>query len=107
MRQVIRTALMATLPEVYVCGGQSDRNTLSSCERFSVARGTWEELQRMPTARSFAAAASAGGRLYVLGGERDQRSAFAAAECFDPATGEWERLPPMPTPRAGAAATSA
>ncbi|CAK9073085.1 unnamed protein product, partial [Durusdinium trenchii] len=67
------------------------------------ARREWEVLSPMPTARSFCCAAGLGGKIYVLGGEKDQRAAFAACECFDPQTGDWTRLPPMPTARAGAA----
>ncbi|CAK9004763.1 Kelch-like protein 5, partial [Durusdinium trenchii] len=93
----------AALPEIYLCGGQSLRQTTPVLERYVHARREWEVLSPMPTARSFCCAAGLGGKIYVLGGEKDQRAAFAACECFDPQTGDWTRLPPMPTARAGAA----
>ncbi|CAK0910907.1 unnamed protein product [Prorocentrum cordatum] len=107
VRRTLQSLTMSALPDVYVCGGQAERTTLASVDRFVASRGSWESLPPMPTARSFCTAVAVGGRVYVFGGERDQRSAFAAAECFDPASSEWERLPPMPTPRAGCAAAAA
>jgi len=106
MRASIASVAEETLPDFYVFGGQAERATLASAERYSEAFGCWEALPPMPTARSFCAAVAVGGKIFVFGGERDQRSAFAAAEAFDPALGEWERLPPMPTPRAGCAAAA-
>ena len=93
----------AALPEIYLIGGQTSRETTGICERYSVLRRQWELLPAMPTCRSFCCAAGLGGKIYVFGGEKDQRAAFAACECYDPVAGEWTRLPPMPTARAGAA----
>ncbi|CAE8625935.1 unnamed protein product [Polarella glacialis] len=107
LRRSLGVLSSSASPEVYVCGGQADRQTLATVVRFVESREVWEALPPMPTARSFCCCAAVGGKIYVFGGEKDQRAAFAAAECFDPVTGEWERLPPMPTPRAGCAAAVA
>merc|ERR1712136_496078 len=76
---------------------------LNDMYRYDLSRGVWEQMPPMPTARSFCTAATVAGKVYVLGGERDQRPAFAATECYHPSEKEWRRLPPMPTARAGSA----
>ena len=103
LRNAMQMLHKEALPEIYLCGGQSSRNTTAAVERYVPARREWEVLPPMPTARSFCCAASLGGKIYILGGEKDQRAAFAACECYDPVTDDWTRLPPMPTARAGAA----
>ena len=54
----------------------------------------------MPTARSGAASAVLGGRVFVMGGESDART-FGAVEAYDPARDAWTVHTPLPTPRHG------
>jgi len=103
MRIALRKKPITDLPDFYVCGGQSGDQILNDMYRYDLSRGVWEQMPPMPTARSFCTAATVAGKVYVLGGERDQRPAFAATECYHPSEKEWRRLPPMPTARAGSA----
>ena len=50
----------------------------------------------MPTARTHAARAVAGGRLYVIGGLLFQAGPSPAFERYDPANDKWEALPEFP-----------
>ena len=101
---------------LYVCGGiyGSGRvrgRTLSSVERFSPERGSWEIISQMPQARAVAAAVGAGSRIYVLGGygafDANEEffwhsSGFTPGEqlssclSFDPLSLTWQELPSMP-----------
>ena len=61
----------------------------------------------MPTARANAAAATVGGKLYVVGG-RAGTAYLDIVEAYDPVANIWTDRTPIPTPRAalGAAAVS-
>ena len=49
----------AALPEIYLCGGQTSRETTAQVERYNHVRREWEILPPMPTCRSFCCAAGA------------------------------------------------
>eukprot|EP00408_Alexandrium_pacificum_P053519 CAMPEP_0171257368 /NCGR_PEP_ID=MMETSP0790-20130122/53809_1 /TAXON_ID=2925 /ORGANISM="Alexandrium catenella, Strain OF101" /LENGTH=61 /DNA_ID=CAMNT_0011725475 /DNA_START=1 /DNA_END=182 /DNA_ORIENTATION=- len=49
----------------------------------------------MQTWRIGAATATAGGKLYILGGKTGGEHALVC-ECYDPSAGVWGWLPPMP-----------
>ena len=59
----------------------------------------------LPKGIAEAALASAGGRLYLLGGLDDQGER-GSVFIYDPATGKWREGPPMPVPVAGAQGAS-
>ena len=74
--------------------------------RYSPGDNAWTDVAPMPTARGFAAYATDGNRVYVIGG-RDTSSAediLAANEAYDLSGGGWTERAPMPTPRNGAVA---
>jgi len=74
-----------------------------TCECFDPKVGSWTTLSPMPSPRMHCAAASLGGRLYVVGGQ-DTDGALASAEYLLPDVGQWFSLPPMPTARQGCSA---
>jgi len=113
-------------PFIYVCGG-SCGIAMDPTERFSLVTGCWEALPSMLMPRRACAAASAGGRFYVMGGvdvPRFNASSFGESlplpsasddgvvldryrpECYDPATNSWELLPPLNRPFTHAAAAA-
>jgi len=79
---------------------------------YDPAADAWRALPPMPTRRGAASAASANGKLYVIGGAaalpgdpnqsihpaRSHRS-LGTVEEYDPATNTWRERAPMPTPR--------
>jgi N-acetylneuraminic acid mutarotase len=79
---------------------------------YDPATDSWRALAPMPTKRGAAAAAAAGGKIYVIGGAapfpgdtnpgihpaRPHRS-LGTVEEYDPATNSWRERGPMPTPR--------
>jgi hypothetical protein len=69
-------------------------------ERYRPGARRWETVPAVPTPRSGAAAATAGGRVVVFGGEAPGGT-IAPVEAFDPESGRWASLPPMRTPRHG------
>jgi len=81
-------------------GANSDR-----VDAYSVDRDTWRRLPDLPAAVDHAAAASANGTVYVMGGygrdRRPLRTVFALAGA------SWLRLPSLPDARAASAAAIA
>lgn len=61
-----------------------------------VATAAWVERAPMPTSRTHAGRAVAGGRLYVVGGLLFQAGPSSAFERYDPSTDRWEALRPLP-----------
>eukprot|EP00966_Prymnesium_polylepis_P268265 6197266-Prymnesium_polylepis.1 len=70
--------------KIYVSGGRSGSNYLSSVEVYDPARSVWAAAPSMATVRFAAAAAVVGGKIYVSGG--DNASNFlSSVEVYDPA----------------------
>lgn len=99
---------------LYVCGGSDGHRALNTVERFDPSKRAvlgglapaWEAAPCMLQERGFAAAAVAGGRLFVCGGFDGQR-ALATVERFDPVAstnGLWCMGPPMRQERLNASA---
>jgi|SRR5579863_255391 len=59
----------------------------------------WKINPPMVQARSHAAAASQGGRIYVMGGIGESPEALASVEIYDPKTERWSEGPALPTAR--------
>jgi N-acetylneuraminic acid mutarotase len=94
----------AVLGKVYVAGGVGPGGLAVEMMVFDPASATWTR-EPGPTPREHLGVASAGGRLFVVGG----RTAGLAtnvdtAEVYDPVTSQWTSLPDMPTARGGIAA---
>ncbi|CAJ1343901.1 unnamed protein product [Effrenium voratum] len=79
---------------------------LDCAERFDPLHGTWQVLPPMPTARAGAAATTADGLIYVLGGRLGD-TVLNVAERFDPGIERWEMLPRLPTARSGCSGAAA
>lgn len=90
--------------EIAVVGG-FDRNGSDSArvDVYSPARDAWRRLPDLPVAVDHAMAASAGRRLYVLGGYGPSRVPRRSAWTLAPG-GRWRALPPLPVGRAAGGA---
>ncbi|MCX5377041.1 kelch repeat-containing protein [Streptomyces sp. NBC_00091] len=97
---------------VYAIGGRIGADDVSTVEAYSPATNKWKALPALPTARSFAAAATApcpegveglrGICVYAVGG------GFAdTVTAYSPATNTWQTLPSLSTPRDAPAAATA
>jgi N-acetylneuraminic acid mutarotase len=92
--------------ELVVVGGFiADGNNSARVDGYSVRDDRWRRLPDLPVQVDHAAAASAKGRVYVLGGYGVDRVPLRTA--FVLANGTWRRLPPLPDGRAAAAAAVA
>jgi N-acetylneuraminic acid mutarotase len=62
---------------------------------------TWVRRADMPMARNHMAAATVGGKIYAVGGQRgeaDDAADLAEVDVYDPATDAWTPVAPMPRP---------
>jgi hypothetical protein len=85
--------------EIVVIGGYlADGQSSARVDAYSPRTRKWRRLPDLPARVNHAMAASAGGRLYVVGGCGAERSAFSFFG------GRWHRLRPLPAPRAAAGA---
>src|SRR4051794_30692567 len=96
-----------TFKTAYAIGGFTTgfRADLDSVERLDRTAGRWSPVAPMPTARGNAAAASAGERIYVLGGYVGDKPADVV-EVFEPESNNWHTGRPLPGGRGGAAAAA-
>ena len=105
--------------KIYVFGGGVQKQAggpsyvpVNNAWEYDPAADSWKALAAMPTARLAAVAASAGGKIYVMGGAgnykaRDGQSlepnqphrVFDINEVYDPATNTWAGKQVLPTPR--------
>jgi non-specific serine/threonine protein kinase len=92
--------------EIAVVGGfTADGGNSARVDAYSIAGDRWRRLPDLPLAVDHAAAASANGRVYVVGGYGRDRSPLDAAFALE--NGAWRRLAPLPDARAAAAAAIA
>ncbi|MHC4175068.1 MAG: kelch repeat-containing protein [Planctomycetota bacterium] len=64
------------------------------------AGDTWTQIAPMPTARALLSTSAVDGKIYAIGGRRNNGdSASSAVEQYDPATDTWTTKAPMPTAR--------
>jgi N-acetylneuraminic acid mutarotase len=93
--------------QLVVVGGWEPRganlSAVTSRKAYELRAGRWEELPPLRHARAAAAAAVAGGRLVVTGGQANGKL-VSATEVFDGR--RWRDAAPMPTPREHLAAAS-
>lgn len=99
-----RHACAGAYPYVWVAGGVATRDgaPTAAAAVYDVRAAGWVALPAMSVARSDAAAAAVGGRLYVFGGYGDgfdMTVTGSLAEVYDAAAGAWRAVAPMPTPR--------
>ncbi|KAL6740987.1 hypothetical protein Aduo_014286 [Ancylostoma duodenale] len=93
---------------IYVCGGFDVRSMshrrrhdrLKCVERYDPSLNRWERIPDMNQMRSDAAAASAGGKLYVSGGFNGNE-VLHTVEVYSLATNSWIEVASLPSPRSG------
>jgi N-acetylneuraminic acid mutarotase len=66
----------------------------------------WTSLSPLPEPRQEVAVAELGGRIYVIGGFRENLTIAATVEVYDPATADWSSAAPLPAPVHHAAAAA-
>mmetsp|Transcript_27924 Transcript_27924/g.91837 ORF Transcript_27924/g.91837 Transcript_27924/m.91837 type:complete len:493 (-) Transcript_27924:127-1605(-) len=87
------------------CDEEGGETGLCSVERYEPAARAWLPAPPMRTARSEAAAAALGGRIYVAGGNGNEaRAVLREVEVLDAATLVWSHAPSMRTARSAAIA---
>ncbi len=88
---------------LYALGGEEAPiglgTPIASVERFDPVTEVWSPVSAMPTARAYAAAATVGGRIYVVGGGSSAQQALDTVESYDPITDAWTTEAPMPHAR--------
>ena len=77
---------------LYVFGGMTESEYLSTVFIYDPTRDDWEEAEPMPTKRAYAGAAVAGGKIYVIGGH-DGQAALSVNEIFQPGLMNTEENP--------------
>lgn len=85
----------------FVAGGGNSARV----DAYSITGNNWRRLPDLPLAVDHAAAASANGRVYIIGGYGGDRRPLAAAHVLE--RGSWKELAPLPDARAAAAAAIA
>jgi len=105
--------------KIYVFGGGVQKQAggpsyvpANNAWEYDPATDAWKALAVMPTARLAAVAASAGGKIYVMGGAGNYKArdgqplepsqphrVFDINEVYDPATNTWAAKQVLPTPR--------
>jgi DNA-binding CsgD family transcriptional regulator/N-acetylneuraminic acid mutarotase len=101
-------AMVAFEGSLYLFGGLDGSNYLNTVYKYTPneAGGEWQLMKsKMPTARAYAGAAIAGGRIYVIGGYDGQR-ALTVNEAYQPAREDtadnpWFTKKSMPAGRYG------
>ncbi len=87
-----------------------EQDYLDNAWRYDPGTDRWEELPPMPTRRAYAGAATAAGRIFVIGGY-DGQSALQEVEIYQPAKeggdNPWTYGLPIPDGRYGMGVTSA
>jgi N-acetylneuraminic acid mutarotase len=86
--------------KIYVVGGLPSTTRV---QEYDPATGTWRFRAPLPASVDHPAAASAGGRLYILGGYVNGAD-VATVYSYDPAADQWTSKAPMPTARGAPAA---
>jgi N-acetylneuraminic acid mutarotase len=91
---------------VYVLGGlDRSRAGVARVERYDPQDDAWTTLAPLPRALHHVGAASAGGRVFSIGGFRDATfSPVADVYRYDPGAGEWTAARPLPSARGAIAA---
>jgi N-acetylneuraminic acid mutarotase len=80
-------------------GGPCSGRPLASVERYDIDTDTWTTVASLPFARSDAAAAAIGGKIYLFGGCDEYYNFLTDVDVYDPVTDSWSSAPSdMPFP---------
>ena len=78
---------------------------LDTVEVYDPATDSWTPKQHLNTPRGFPAVAAVNGKIYAIGGQKENRAVIDTVEEFDPAANSWTTKPSvMPHPRKDSAA---
>ncbi|XP_062864855.1 kelch-like protein 33 isoform X2 [Trichomycterus rosablanca] len=94
--------------DLYVLGGRKyygKLDILKSAVRFTPGQRKWERLADMANPRDYFAAVCQGGKVFVLGGNRDDTNYLDVVEYYTPEDDTWRTAHPLDTPVCGHAAT--
>ena len=73
---------------------------LDTVEVYDPATDSWTIKQHLNTPRGFPAVAAVNGKIYAIGGQKQNRGVIDTVEEFDPAANSWTTKPSvMPHPR--------
>jgi len=87
-------------------GDWHSAGVVATHEVYDPAANAWTAAAPLPKARDHLVAATAGGKLHVIGGRfASNDDMIDWHDVFDPATGTWTAAPPLPTPRGGVSGT--
>lgn len=81
---------------VYAAGGYTYRGGYFNQLRVYSPNGAWEDKAAMPTIRAYFGMASAGGKLYAVGGENSGTTAMNRVEQYSPETNTWATMANLP-----------
>ena len=93
-----KTCFVSDEQYLYIIGGRSYPNYLSTTERFDPSADEWEEVAPINQARSDAFGASMNGKVYIAGGECNHK-AIKTCEVYNPVTDEWHLMASLKEPR--------
>ncbi|CAK6448972.1 unnamed protein product [Pipistrellus nathusii] len=91
-----RHKMVALLGQLFVVGGFDGLQRLRSVERYDPFSNTWESAEPLLEAVSSAAVVPCAGRLYVIGGARQDNISTDKVQCFDPKEDRWSLRSPAP-----------
>jgi N-acetylneuraminic acid mutarotase len=83
-------------------GGTASYPTVSTVEAYDPATDTWTRQADMPTARELLSTSVVDGKIYAIGGQRQDsvfQGVYSTVEMYDPATDRWTEKADMPLPR--------
>ncbi len=98
-RGAAATAVIGT--KIYIAGGYR-LGSVADFSAYDTATDSWEILPRLPEARDHLVGGAIGGKVYAVGGRRNNALRGEVDE-FDPLLGSWVSKAPMLTARAGCA----
>ncbi|XP_043910855.1 kelch-like protein 10 [Protopterus annectens] len=90
---------------MYIIGGYSGEDYLSSVRRFDPVRRTWQQVAPMHSSRCFVSVTVLNGFIYALGGF-DGYIRLNSAERYDPKTNQWTLISSMHEQRSDSSATT-
>jgi N-acetylneuraminic acid mutarotase len=101
-----RSAASVVDGKIYVIGGGGGGGasypTMSTVEAYDPATDTWTRQADMPSARELLSTSVVGGKIYAIGGQRQDsvfQGVYSTVEMYDPATDRWTKKADTPLPR--------
>ncbi|MFC1717960.1 sigma-70 family RNA polymerase sigma factor [Candidatus Poribacteria bacterium] len=96
---ILKTSNISAIASKLKNGDEGDPQNAVMLVPQQAEGGKWTEKSEMPMARMGTCSAVVDGRIYVIGGAKNNRESFLAVEEYDPATDTWEKKDDMPDGR--------